>query len=74
MALLWLEVIPLAWAKPLLATFGEEDQLSRSDNANVLRIVGVRVNDGAGWVGCEQHVAAFRRQSVGLERPVKPRK
>jgi hypothetical protein len=26
--------------------------------------VGVRVNDGAGWVGCEQHVAAFRRQAV----------
>lgn len=74
MALFWIEVIPLAGAQPLLATFGREDQLSRSDNTDILRLVAMRVDDGASWIRRKEHIAAIRCQAIGFEGAFEPRK
>jgi hypothetical protein len=68
------QVVPVPGPIALLAAVDGQEKLTLGDDAAVLRLVGVRLDDGARWVGREEHLTAVGGEAKRVERPVEGRK
>src|SRR5688572_2656275 len=64
------DLVPIAGPIANLPARHLQDELALRDHAAVRSLVSVRLDDGARGVRREQNLAAFGRESIGVEGPV----